>query len=59
VVNGPGEAREANFGIAGGSPNLLYVDGKPAYKVTENEIVDQLERQVRERVARIKQESQK
>ena len=58
VVNGPGEAREADFGIAGGSPNLLYIEGKPAYKVTENEIVDQLERQVRERIARMKQESQ-
>jgi len=54
VVNGPGEAREADFGIAGGSPNLLYIEGKPAYKVTENEIVDQLELQVRARIAAMK-----
>ena len=29
VVNGPGEAREAEVGLTGGEPNLLYVDGKP------------------------------
>ncbi|MDP2878005.1 MAG: hypothetical protein Q8N74_00550 [Sulfuricella sp.] len=56
-MNGPGEAREADFGIAGGSPNLLYIEGKPAYKVTENEIVDQLERQVRARIAAMKKEN--
>ncbi len=56
VVNGPGEAREADFGIAGGSPNLLYIEGKPAYKVTEAEIVDELERQVRARIAAKKEQ---
>jgi (E)-4-hydroxy-3-methylbut-2-enyl-diphosphate synthase len=29
VVNGPGEAREADIGLTGGTPNnLIYVDGK-------------------------------
>lgn len=51
VVNGPGEAREADFGIAGGSPSLLYIEGKPAHKVSEAEMVDELERQVRARIA--------
>ncbi|MDD5330081.1 MAG: flavodoxin-dependent (E)-4-hydroxy-3-methylbut-2-enyl-diphosphate synthase [Sulfuricella sp.] len=55
VVNGPGEAREADVGIAGGSPNLLYIDGKPAHKVSEAEMVDVLERQVRARIAAMKE----
>jgi (E)-4-hydroxy-3-methylbut-2-enyl-diphosphate synthase len=29
VVNGPGEAREADIGLTGGQPNLLYIGGKP------------------------------
>ncbi|OFZ69709.1 MAG: 4-hydroxy-3-methylbut-2-en-1-yl diphosphate synthase [Betaproteobacteria bacterium RBG_16_58_11] len=55
VVNGPGEAREADIGLAGGQPNLLYVGGKPSHKVTEAEMVDELERQVRAKVAAIKE----
>lgn len=51
VVNGPGEAREANIGLTGGSPNLLYVDGKPDHKVDNEQLVDELERVVREKVA--------
>lgn len=56
VVNGPGEAREAHVGLAGGSPNLLYIDGKPSHKVTEEVLVDELERQVRAKIAALKQE---
>jgi len=47
VVNGPGEAREADVGLAGGSPNLLYVNGKPDRKLSEEELVDELERVIR------------
>jgi (E)-4-hydroxy-3-methylbut-2-enyl-diphosphate synthase len=54
VVNGPGEAREADLGVAGGSPNLLYIGGKPAYKVAEAQIVDELEKQVRARIEAMK-----
>jgi (E)-4-hydroxy-3-methylbut-2-enyl-diphosphate synthase len=54
-VNGPGEAREADIGLAGGSPSLLYVGGKPSHKVEEAELVDELERQVRARVAAMKE----
>ncbi|MCL7751012.1 flavodoxin-dependent (E)-4-hydroxy-3-methylbut-2-enyl-diphosphate synthase [Guyparkeria hydrothermalis] len=54
VVNGPGEAREASIGLTGGQPNLLYVDGKPSRKLTEEELVDQIEHTIRERVARDK-----
>ena len=53
-VNGPGEAREADIGLAGGSPNLLYLEGRPSHKVTEDELVDELEKQVRERVKLLK-----
>ncbi len=51
VVNGPGEAKEADLGVAGGSPNLFYVDGKPSHKVDANSIADEMERQVRAKIA--------
>ena len=59
VVNGPGEAKEAAIGIAGGAPNLLYVDGKPNHKVEKEFLVDELEREIRERIARNKNIIQK
>lgn len=55
VVNGPGEAREAHIGLAGGSPNLLYIDGKPSHKVSEAHLVDELEKQVRAKIALMKE----
>lgn len=52
VVNGPGEAKAVDVGLTGGSPNnLVYVDGKPNHKLTEDELVDKLEVLVREKVA--------
>ena len=40
VVNGPGEAREADIGIAGGrGEGLLFVKGKTVKKVPEGEII--------------------
>lgn len=47
IVNGPGEAREAHVGLAGGSPNLLYIDGKPHHKVENSALVDELEKTIR------------
>ncbi len=55
IVNGPGEAKEADFGLTGGEPNLLYADGKPSHKVDNASIVDELEREIRGRIARQKQ----
>ncbi len=52
VVNGPGEAREADIGLAGGQPNLLYVGGKPDHKVDNANLVDELEKQIRAELAR-------
>jgi (E)-4-hydroxy-3-methylbut-2-enyl-diphosphate synthase len=59
VVNGPGEAREADIGLTGGQPNLLYLDGKPDHKVDNVVLVDELERAIRERIARRKNEDGK
>lgn len=43
VVNGPGEAREADVGIAGGEGEaLLFKKGAPLYKVPEDKIVSAL-----------------
>lgn len=50
VVNGPGEAKEADLGLAGGTPNnLVYVDGKPVQKLSNDHFVDELERLIREK----------
>jgi (E)-4-hydroxy-3-methylbut-2-enyl-diphosphate synthase len=51
VVNGPGEAKEAAIGLTGGEPNLLYVDGKPDHKVDNANLVDELEKEIRQRIA--------
>ena len=58
VVNGPGEAREAHIGIAGGTPNLLYVNGKPDHKVNNEQLVDELEKIIREKI-RLRKTEQK
>lgn len=50
VVNGPGEAREAEIGLAGGTPNLLYSDGKPDHKVNNEQLVDELEKVIRAKI---------
>ena len=52
IVNGPGEAREADVGLTGASPsNLIYVDGKPDHKVSNLDFVDHLEQVIRQRAA--------
>lgn len=41
VVNGPGEAREADIGIAGGiGEGIIFKKGKVIKKVKEEELVD-------------------
>ncbi len=48
AVNGPGEAREADFGIAGGEgEGLIFAKGKIIRKVREEDLVDELEREIR------------
>lgn len=50
VVNGPGEAREAQIGLTGGTPNLLYINGVPDHKVSKEDLVDELEKVVRQHI---------
>ncbi|MDO6682557.1 MULTISPECIES: flavodoxin-dependent (E)-4-hydroxy-3-methylbut-2-enyl-diphosphate synthase [unclassified Oceanobacter] len=56
VVNGPGEAKEVDLGLAGGQPNLVYIDGKPAGKLNNETLVDDLERLIRERADQLDKE---
>lgn len=52
IVNGPGEAKVAEIGLTGASPNnLAYVEGIPSKKVQNATLVDDLEAMVRARVA--------
>ena len=51
VVNGPGEAKEVSVGLTGGSPNLLYIDGKTHSKVENESLVDTLEASIRRRIS--------
>ena len=47
VVNGPGEARDADIGIAGGKgEGLLIVKGETVGKVKEEEMLEALKRQI-------------
>jgi (E)-4-hydroxy-3-methylbut-2-enyl-diphosphate synthase len=51
AVNGPGEAREADVGIAGGSARgVVFVQGKPVATVPEGKLVEALIRAVHEQL---------
>ena len=44
--------RSADIGLTGATPNnLIYREGRPDRKVTKDNIVDELERMIRARVA--------
>lgn len=48
VVNGPGEAKEADIGIAGGmGEGLIFKKGKILRKVKEENLVDALIEEVK------------
>ncbi len=52
IVNGPGEAREADIGLTGGTPNnLVYIDGQPDHKLNQENLVDELEKLIRDKAA--------
>ena len=43
VVNGPGEAKEADIGIAGGNgEGLIFKKGEIIAKVPEDQLIDRL-----------------
>ena len=57
IVNGPGEAREADVGLTGATPsNLIYVDGEPDHKISNEDFIDHLEQVIRQRAADLEQE---
>ena len=49
VVNGPGEAREADYGVAGGKgEGVLFKKGQIVKKVKESEILIELKKLIME-----------
>jgi len=55
VVNGPGEAREADFGIAGGSgAGLLFKKGEIVRKLPEDQLVEALVEEVKKEIMQAK-----
>ncbi|MEM6582858.1 MAG: flavodoxin-dependent (E)-4-hydroxy-3-methylbut-2-enyl-diphosphate synthase [Pseudomonadota bacterium] len=56
IVNGPGEAREADVGLTGASPNnLIYIGGEADHKVSNQDFIDHLEQVIRERASALEQ----
>jgi len=56
-VNGPGEAREADVGVAAGRTHgLIFRKGEVVAKVAEDAIVDAVEAEVRAAIERLKSE---
>jgi (E)-4-hydroxy-3-methylbut-2-enyl-diphosphate synthase len=57
IVNGPGEAREADVGLTGASPsNLIYIDGEPDHKISNEAFIDHLEQVIRDKAAKLEQQ---
>jgi len=60
VVNGPGEAKEANLGVTGGYPvHMMYKDGEKSDKVKSSDMIDQLVEEVERRAAAIREKQGK
>ena len=54
------KARPQPLDLTGASPNnLLYVDGTPNKKISNEDLVDELEEQVRSKISKQKIESEK
>lgn len=50
-VNGPGEAKEADIGVVGATPNsLVYRNGDKSHLIPTANLVDEIEKMVREKV---------
>lgn len=51
AVNGPGEAREADIGIAGGhNEGLLFKKGEIVRKIKQEDIVEELKKEILEMI---------
>ncbi|MBF5058381.1 1-hydroxy-2-methyl-2-(E)-butenyl 4-diphosphate synthase [Alcanivorax sp. 521-1] len=60
LVNGPGEAKEADIGLTGGTPNnLSYLDGQKSHHIKQETLVDELERMVRAKVEKMREDEAK
>ena len=54
IVNGPGEAREADVGLTGATPNnLIYIGGEPDHKISNQDFIDHLEQVIRSKAAEL------
>src|SRR5690606_30845034 len=52
IVNGPGEAYVADIGLTGATPaNMSYINGEKSHKISNEDLVDELEAMVRRKVA--------
>ncbi|HUJ48056.1 MAG TPA: flavodoxin-dependent (E)-4-hydroxy-3-methylbut-2-enyl-diphosphate synthase [Rhizomicrobium sp.] len=62
VVNGPGEARETMLGFTGGGAGagagMIYLDGKPAYRLENTKLVDHVVELCEKRAAEIEARSE-
>src|SRR5438552_12723281 len=60
VVNGPGEARETDIGFTGGGTGggagMIYLNGKPAYKLDNTKLVDHVVELCEKKAAEIERE---
>ena len=60
VVNGPGEARETDLGFtgggSGGGAGMIYLNGKPAYKLDNTKLVDHVVELCEKKAAEIERE---
>jgi (E)-4-hydroxy-3-methylbut-2-enyl-diphosphate synthase len=56
VVNGPGEARETDFGVTGGGGgnHMVYVGGQSDHRIGEKELLDHIVGLVEEKAAEIR-----
>ncbi|MBV9570092.1 MAG: flavodoxin-dependent (E)-4-hydroxy-3-methylbut-2-enyl-diphosphate synthase [Alphaproteobacteria bacterium] len=57
VVNGPGEARETDLGFTGGGAGagngMIYLDGKPSYKLDNDKLIEHVVELCERRAAEI------
>ena len=57
IVNGPGEAREADVGLTGATPsNLIYLGGEPDHKVSNEDFIEHLEQVIRQRASELEEQ---
>ena len=59
-VNGPGEAKEADIGVVGASPrSLVYRNGEKSHLIDTDQLVEEIESMVRDRVKAIEEAKSK